>query len=242
MITEFVTEKIRERVKDPKVAEKLIPTDHGFGTRRVPMETRYYEVYNQDNVRLVDLRETPIERVTATGIDTTAESFEFDMICYATGFDAVTGAFDRIDFRGVGGKRLKEFWAEGPRTYLGLTVPGFPNLFTLVGPHNAATFSNMPRCIEQNVEWVTPTLTYLRDHGYTRIEPTTEAEEAWTAEVLQASERMLFTKVNSWFMGVNRNVEGKQVRRFMLYAGGAPKYREFCDEVAADGYRGFLLR
>src|SRR6266567_1399426 len=147
-ITEFMRRKIRQRIKDPKLAEKLIPTNHGFGTRRVPLESGYYEVFNQPNVRLVDVRETPIERITPAGVKTSDSEHEVDMIIYATGFDAITGAFDRIDIRGRGGRRLRDKWAEGPRTYLGLQVEGFPNLFTLVGPHNAATFCNIPRCVE----------------------------------------------------------------------------------------------
>ena len=240
-ISAFIRNKIRERVKDPEVAEKLVPTDHGFGTRRVPLETHYYEVYNQDNVLLVDVRETPIERITPTGIRTSDAEYEFDLIIYATGFDAVTGAFDRIDIRGVGGQKLKDKWADGPRTYLGLQIEGFPNLLTLVGPHNAATFCNIPRCIEQNVEWVTGLIRYMRDHGYQRVEPTAEAEDAWTEHVYEIATRMLFHQVDSWFMGVNTNVPGKQKRTFLLYSGGAPAYREKCDEFAANGYEGFVF-
>ena len=241
-ITEFMRRKIRRRVKDPALAEKLIPTNHGFGTRRVPLESGYYEVYNQPNVRLVDLRETPIERITPAGIKTTGAEYEFDMIIYATGFDAVTGSFDRIDIRGVGGRRLREKWAEGPRTYLGLQIEGFPNLFTLVGPHNAATFCNIPRCIEQNVDWVTTLIRHMREKGYARVEATTEAERDWTQHVHDTGRRMLFTQVDSWMMGINSNVAGKQKRTFIVYAGGAPKYREKCDEVAAGGYVGFAFR
>jgi cation diffusion facilitator CzcD-associated flavoprotein CzcO len=241
-ITEFMRGKIRARVKDPAVAEKLIPTNHGFGTRRVPLESGYYEVYNQPNVRLVDIRETPIERITPAGIRTTAEEHAVDMIIYATGFDAITGAFDRIDIRGRGGRRLKEKWADGPRTFLGLQVEGFPNLFTLVGPHNAATFCNIPRCIEQNVEWVTALIAHMRARGHVRVEPTAEAEREWTQHVLDTGRRMLFTQVDSWMTGINSNVAGKDKRTFIVYAGGAPKYRERCDDVAARGYAGFVFR
>ena len=240
-ITEFMRRKIRARVKDPQVAEKLIPTNHGFGTRRVPLESGYYEVYNQPNVRLVDVRETPIERITPAGVRTAAEEHAVDMIIYATGFDAITGAFDRIDIRGRGGRRLKEKWADGPRTYLGLQVEGFPNLFTLVGPHNAATFCNIPRCIEQNVEWVTALIAHMRQRGHVRVEPTAEAEGDWTQHVLDTGRRMLFTQVDSWMMGINSNVAGKDKRTFIVYAGGAPKYRERCDDVAARGYAGFTF-
>jgi cation diffusion facilitator CzcD-associated flavoprotein CzcO len=241
-ITEFMRGKIRARVKDPAVAEKLIPTNHGFGTRRVPLESGYYEVYNQPNVRLVDIRETPIERITPAGIRTTAEEHAVDMIIYATGFDAITGAFDRIDIRGRGGRRLKEKWADGPRTFHGLQVEGFPNLFTLVGPHNAATFCNIPRCIEQNVEWVTALIAHMRARGHVRVEPTAEAEREWTQHVLDTGRRMLFTQVDSWMTGINSNVAGKDKRTFIVYAGGAPKYRERCDDVAARGYAGFVFR
>ena len=241
-ITDFMRRKIRSRVKDPKVAEKLIPTNHGFGTRRVPLESGYYEVFNQPNVRLVDVRETPIEGITPAGVKTSDAEREFDMIIYATGFDAITGAFDRIDIRGRGGRRLRDKWAEGPRTYLGLQIEGFPNLFTLVGPHNAATFCNIPRCIEQNVDWVTELLGYMRDHGHARVEATAQAERDWTQHVHDSGRRMLFTQVDSWMMGINSNVAGKQKRTFIVYAGGAPRYRERCDEVAGGGYVGFAFR
>ncbi len=241
-ISEFVCKKIRQRVKDPAVAEQLIPRDHGFGTRRLPLETNYYEVYNQDNVLLVDVQETPIERITASGIETSAGELAFDIIIYATGFDAVTGAFDRIDIRGIGGRTLKEKWQDGPRTLLGLQVEGFPNMLTLVGPHNAATFCNIPRCIEQNVEWVSELMRYMRDNKLERVVPSLEAEAEWTEHVHDMAARLLFSKVDSWFMGINRNLPGKQKRRFLLYAGGAPGYREKCDEAAANGYAGFVLQ
>lgn len=240
-ISDFMARKIRSRVKDPAVAEKLIPKNHGFGTRRVPLETRYYEVYNQPNVTLVDLREAPIERITPAGIRTTAGELPFDMIIYATGFDAVIGGFNRLDIRGTGGRVLKDKWAEGPRTYLGLQVEGFPNMFTLVGPHNAATFCNIPRCIEQNVDWVTGLIGHMRDRGYRSVVPLRAAEDAWTAHVMETGERMLFTRVDSWFMGINSNLPGRQKRSFLLYAGGAPAYRERCEEVAAKGYEGFVF-
>jgi cation diffusion facilitator CzcD-associated flavoprotein CzcO len=241
-LTAFMRRKIRERVRDPALAEKLIPTNHGFGTRRVPLESGYYEVFKQPNVHLVDLRETPIERITPDGIATRAGRHALDMIIYATGFDAITGAFDRIDIRGLGGRRLREKWADGPRTYLGLQIAGFPNLFTLVGPHNAATFCNIPRCIEQNVDWVTALLRHMQARGHARVEATAEAERDWTQHVHDSGRRMLFTQVDSWMMGINSNVPGKQTRTFLVYAGGAPKYREKCDEVAAAGYAGFTFR
>ena len=241
-LTAFVVKKIRARVKDQRIADKLIPRNHGYGTRRVPLESGYFEVYNQPNVELVDLRETPIERITQKGIKTSDREREFDLIIYATGFDAITGAFDRIDFRGRGGARLRDKWADGPHTYLGLNVAGFPNMLTLVGPHNAATFCNLPRCIEQNVEFVSDLLGWMREHGKTRIEATPEAEETWTAHVHETGARLLLTKVDSWMTGVNKNVAGRQKRTFMAYAGGAPKYRQKCEEIAANGYEGFRLQ
>jgi cation diffusion facilitator CzcD-associated flavoprotein CzcO len=242
LISEFMARKIRARVRDKALAEKLVPTNHGFGTRRVPLETGYYEVYNQPNVELVDLRETPIERITDTGVRTRAADYAFDIIVYATGFDPVTGSFDRIEIRGGGGRTLRTKWADGPHTYLGLSVAGFPNMLTLVGPHNSATFCNIPRCIEQNVDWVTGLLRYMRTHGHARVEATPAAEAEWTAHVHDTAARMLFTEVDSWFMGINTNVPGKQKRTFLLYAGGAPAYREKCDGVAAHAYRGFAFQ
>ena len=239
-ITQFVAKKIRERVNDPAIAEKLIPTNHGFGTRRVPMETGYYEVYNRDNVELVDIRENPIECITAKGIKTSGREFEFDMIIYATGFNAVVGALERIDIRGIGGRSLNEKWADGPRTNLGVQTAGFPNLLTIVGPQNGSTFCNIPRCIEQNVEWLTGLLRYMRGKGYDYIETTVDAEEAWTRHVYEAAMKTLFPTADSWFMNVNQNLPEKK-RTFLLYAGGAPVYKEKCDEVAAAGYAGFRM-
>jgi cation diffusion facilitator CzcD-associated flavoprotein CzcO len=241
-MTKFVIKKIRARVKDQKIADRLIPINHGYGTRRVPLESGYYEIYNQPNVRLVDLRETPIEGITEKGIRTSDAEDEFDMIVYATGFDAITGAFDRIDIRGSGGQKLKDKWSDGPRTYLGLNIAGFPNFLTLVGPHNAATFCNIPRCIEQNVEFVSKMLVHMRDNGLKRLEATREAEDEWTAHVYDTGSKLLAMQVDSWITGVNKNVVGRQKRTFMAYAGGAPKYRQRCDEVAAHGYQGFILR
>jgi cation diffusion facilitator CzcD-associated flavoprotein CzcO len=163
------------------------------------------------------------------------------MIIFATGFDAITGSFDRIDISGRDGQRLKHKWADGPQTYLGLQIEGFPNMMTLVGPHNAATFCNLPRCIEQNVEWVSDLLAHMRDNGLKRIEATPAAEREWTAHVHETASRLLLTQVDSWMTGVNKNVAGRQKRTFMAYAGGAPKYRQKCEEIAANGYEGFNL-
>jgi cation diffusion facilitator CzcD-associated flavoprotein CzcO len=235
LLSDFVARKIRQRVKDQRVAEKLIPKNHGFGTRRVPLETRYYEVYNQDNVTLVDLLETPIERITPSGIRTSDAEYEFDIIIYATGFDAITGSFDRIDIRGVDGERLKERWAHGPETYLGVMVNGFPNMLMLMGPHMA--LGNIPRSIEYNVDWVTKLLAHARDNGLTRLEATRDGVNTWTDHVKALGVGLLSNEVDSWMTGVNRNVEGKQVRIINRYSGSAPAYRARCDEVAANGYR-----
>ena len=239
LISDFLARKIRQRVKDPAVAEKLIPKNHGFGTRRVPLESGYYEVYNQPNVTLVDINETPIERITPTGIKTSDAEYEFDIIIYATGFDAITGAFDRIDFRGVDGVSLKEKWQDGPQTFLGILVDGFPNMLMVMGPH--AGLGNFPRAAEYCVDWVTGLIRFARDRGLTRIEATAAGVKAWTDHVLAASEGLLFTEVDSWMTGINRNVEGKQVRRIMRYSGGHPAFRERCEAVAADGYRELAL-
>ena len=236
---EFVRNKIRARVKNPAVAEKLVPKNHPFGSKRVPLESGYYEVYNQDNVVLVDLKETPIERITPKGIKTSTTEYEFDVIIFATGFDAVTGAFNRINIRGVGAQALKDKWADGPRTYLGIQSVGFPNLFTLVGPHNGATFCNIPRCSEQNVEWVTECIRYMREHKHGRIEAKLDAEGAWTEHVADTIADSLLLQADSWFMGAN--TPGKK-RTFLMYAGGSPAYRAKCEEVAAKGYEGFMLQ
>ena len=240
LITDFVARKIRSRVNDPKTAEDLIPKDHGFGTRRVPMETKYFECYNQDNVKLVNLKETPIEAITPTGVKCSDKDYDLDIIIYATGFDAVTGSLKRIDITGKGGQKLTDKWADGPRTLLGMQAAGFPNLFTLVGPHNGATFCNIPRCIEQNVEWVTDAISYMKKKDLHQMEPTLEAEDAWTAHVDETAEGTLFPTADSWFMGVNLNDPTKK-RTFMLYAGGQREYKARCNEVAENDYKGFVL-
>jgi len=234
-ISDFVARKIRERVKDPVVADKLIPKNHGFGTRRVPLETKYYEVYNQPNVKLVDIKETPIERITPKGIKTSDAEYEFDMIIYATGFDAITGSFHRIDLRGTGGQTLKEAWAGGPKTFVGVQVEGFPNMFMVVGPHTA--LGNIPRSIEYNVEWVADLIRHMTERRLTRADPRSEAVEAWTENVRAVGEGSLVNEVDSWMTGVNRNVEGKQVRTLARYSGSAPAYRAWCDAVAVGGYK-----
>ena len=238
-LSDFIARKIRQRVKDQTVADKLIPKNHGFGTRRVPLETRYYEVYNQDNVSLVDISETPIERITPAGIKTSAADYAFDIIIYATGFDAVTGSFDRIDIRGANGQLLKDAWKNGPQTYLGVLVEGFPNMAMLIGPHTA--LGNIPRSIEYNVDWVTRLLHHAQDHQITRVEATGDGVRSWTDHVKSLGVGLLSNEVNSWMTGVNTNVEGKQVRIINRYSGSAPAYRARCDAVAADEFRELSL-
>jgi cation diffusion facilitator CzcD-associated flavoprotein CzcO len=233
-ISDFVARKIRQRVKDQKVAEKLIPKNHGFGTRRLPLETFYYEVYNRDNVELVDITETPIERITPRGIKTSEKDYEFDMIIFATGFDAITGSFDKIDFRGADGARLKDKWKSGPQTYLGIMVDGFPNMMMLMGPHTA--LGNIPRSIEYSVDWVTGLIRFAQANSLTRLEATSAGVASWTDHVKALGVGLLSNEVNSWMTGINSNVEGKQIRIVARYSGSAPAYRARCDEVAAKGY------
>jgi cation diffusion facilitator CzcD-associated flavoprotein CzcO len=239
LISDFIARKIRQRVKDPAVAEKLIPKNHGFGTRRVPLETHYFEVYNQPNVKLVDIIETPIERITPAGIKTSDAEYEFDLIIYATGFDAITGSFDRIDIRGVDGRRLKDDWSDGPQTFLGILAEGFPNMLMVMGPH--AGLGNFPRAAEYSVEWVTGLIQHARDHGLSRVEPTPAGVAAWTEHVSALGQGLLSNEVNSWMTGFNSNVEGRQVRRIMRYGGTFPSFRQQCDAVTANAYRDLAL-
>ena len=239
--SEFIANKIRERVHNPMTAEKLIPKDHGFGTRRVPLETHYFEAYNRENVHLIDINETPIERITPKGVQTTYQEFEFDLIIYATGFDAITGAFDRINFTGVDGVALRDQWADGPDTFLGMGTTGFPNLLMLSGPQGGSVSTNYPRGIETSVDWITDLLCYMRDHGYRRVESREEAELEWLQHVQEMYQFQLMSKVKSWFTGYNSNVEGHDTIRYQIYPGGAPRYRERLEEVASSGYEGFQL-
>ena len=239
-ISEFIAKKTRQRVKDPKVAEKLIPKDHGFATRRVPLESGYFEAYNRDNVVLVDVNETPIERITPSGVKTREKEYEFDILIYATGYDGVTGAFDRIDFRGPGGVRLKDVWADGPRTYLGQLADGFPNLLMVLGPHTAR--GNIPRAVDHSVEWQTALLRFMREHNYSRVETRPGHVAEWTQTVIKAAERLLSSKVDSWQNGVNRNIDGHTVRRVLGYNGNGVNYRRKTAEVADGGYQEFAFR
>ncbi len=234
----YIADRIRKRVDDPILAEKLIPKDHGFGIQRVPLETGYFEAYNRDNVELVDSSETPIERITPTGLRTSAGDYEFDLIVYATGFDAFTGAFDHIEIEGLGGQKLKDKWADGPMTYLGLFVNGFPNMLMLAGPQIAAT--NFPRAVETSVDWATPLLEHLWAENYTRFEATAEAEQDWFDHVVDMYEPFLLRTAKSWITGYNSNLEGHEYgkTRYNLYNGGGPKYGRTITEVAQNDYEG----
>ena len=238
----YIADRIRQRVDDPVIAEKLIPKDHGFGIQRVPLETHYFEAYNRDNVELVDSSDTPIVRITPTGIDTTDRAFEFDVIVYSTGFDAFTGAFDRIDIRTSAGSKLRDKWSAGPVTYLGIAVSGFPNMVMLAGPQSAAT--NFPRGAELAVNWVTPLLEYMWEHGYRRFDVDEAAETAWCEHVQEMYEGLLIRKAKSWITGYNSNVDGHEYgkTRYNIYNGGGPKYAKRLGEVAANDYEGLRFR
>ena len=232
---EFVRNKIRQRVKDPVVAEKLVPRDHPFGSKRIPLETGYYEAFNRDNVLLVDVREAPIERITPKGVKTTEKEYEFDVIIYATGFDAVTGSLTRIDLRGLDGQSIKDKWANGPRSLFGIQTAGFPNLFIAINN----SFCNYTVCAESIVEWITDCIRHIRDNGLKRIAPTPRAEEAWVEYINKAGTGSIFTQAKSaWFMGTN--IPGK-TRAILLNPIPAPAYRNKCTEAATNGYRDFVV-
>jgi cation diffusion facilitator CzcD-associated flavoprotein CzcO len=231
---EFVRNKIRERVTDPVVAEKLVPKNHPFGAKRIPLESGYFETFNRDNVLLVDVRATPIERITAKGIKTSDKDYEFDVIIYATGFDAVTGPLTRIDIRGEDGQTIKDVWSNGPRTNLGIQTAGFPNFFIAT----SIAFCNYPVCAEMVVEWITDCIAYMRKKGLKRIAPTPRAEEAWVEHSRELAAQTLLSATESWFMGTN--IPGKKPA-LLLYANSAPNYRKECAEAAAKGYEGFVL-
>ena len=232
----FVREKIRERVNDPAVADLLVPTDHPFGSKRIPLETNYYEVYNQDNVLLVDLRDAPIERITKKGVQTTEKIYDLDVIIYATGFDAITGELTRMDIRGEDGRSLKESWEDGVRTYLTFQTSGFPNFFII----NGTVFCNFTRCAEVVADWVGECIDYMDKNGFQKIATPVESENKWTDYAESLTEGMIFTKAKTgnWFMGTN--IKGKK-KQFLMYAGGAIDFRERCEQVAANGYEGFEL-
>ena len=235
---EFVRDQIRAIVKDPKVAEKLAPKDYPIGTKRICADTRYFETYNRNNVTLVDLRESAIEEITANGIRTKDESYELDAIVFATGFDAMTGTLLKVDIRGRNGAELRKKWEAGPRTYLGLMCADFPNMFMITGPGSPSVLSNMMVSIEQHVEWISDCLAHVGSRQMSVIEPTQKAEDDWVAHVNEVAGKTLYPQAASWYMGAN--VPGKP-RVFMPYIGGVGRYREHCDQIAAQGYQGFAI-
>ena len=237
-IADYIRDRIHERVDDPAVADLLAPKGYPYGTKRPPLETNYYEVFNQDNVTLVDIKNAPIESITETGVRTTNAEYEFDIIVLATGFDAMTGPLMKLGIVGRDGLKLSDKWVHGPRTYLGLTVSGFPNLFLITGPQSPSVLYNMPLAIEDHVDFAAEAITYLRDRGLDVIEATVEAEGNWVAHALEISSQTLLPETDSWYMGAN--IPGKP-RICLLYVGGAPAYRATCDDVVTNGYAGFTL-
>jgi acetone monooxygenase len=240
-VSEFMREKMRARLKDPKLCELLIPTDYGFGTHRVPLATNYLEVYHRSNVEAVSVKDNPIECVLPEGIRTADGTLhELDIIILATGFDAGTGALTRIDIRGRGGRSLKEDWGKDIRTTMGLQVHGYPNLFTTAVPlAPSAALCNMTTCLQQQTEWISDCIKYMRNRNRTVIEPTAEMEDRWVAHHDETASSNLISKTNSWYLG--SNVPGKP-RRVLSYTGGVGSYRTKCDEVAASGYQGFEMQ
>ncbi|HEY5855507.1 MAG TPA: NAD(P)/FAD-dependent oxidoreductase [Aldersonia sp.] len=237
-VAEYIRDRIHERVADPEKAEKLAPRGYAYGTKRPPLETNYYEAYNRDSVHIVDVKDTPIDEITATGVRVGEHTYDVDVIVLATGFDAMTGPLLAMDIRGVGGQRLADKWAHGPRTYLGLMVNGFPNLFTITGPQSPSVLYNMPLAIEDHVEFTCDAIAHLRAHDLEVIEPTATAEADWLHLTNEIAQQTLLPQTNSWYMGAN--IPGKP-RACMVYLGGAPTYRQTCAEVVAGGYTGFDL-
>jgi cyclohexanone monooxygenase len=235
---EFVCQKIRATVKDPAVAELLCPKDLPIGTKRLCVDTNYYETFNRENVSLVDISAAPIEAITPKGLKAGGVQYELDAIVFATGYDAMTGALLRIDIRGRDGASLRRKWAEGPRTYLGLAIAGFPNLFTVTGPGSPSVISNMMVSIEQHIDWIADCIGYLQERGFETIEATQDAEDRWTRHVGEVADGTLFPKGRSWYIGVN--IPGKP-RVCYPYLGGVGAYRKICDDVAAKAYEGFVL-
>jgi cyclohexanone monooxygenase len=241
--SEFVRNKIRGIVKDKRTAELLAPKDHPIGTKRLCLDTNYYETYNRDNVTLIDVRSDPIQEITETGLRTAGgQRFELDALVFATGFDAMTGALREIDIRTTdgpnGGAVLADHWEGGPRTYLGLMVSGFPNMFVVTGPGSPGVKTQMIASIEQHVDWIADCIGHMRKHGFDRIEASPQAEMGWVHHVNQVADSTLYPLANSWYMGAN--IPGKP-RVFMPYVGGYDRYKRHCDAVAAKGYEGFKL-
>lgn len=235
----FIRDKIRSIVKNPDTAEKLVPHDHLYATKRPPIDTNYFETFNRDNVALVDLKAEPLERIVKEGFRTTAGTYPLDVIVFATGFDALTGPLFGLNVHGSDGVALKDVWADGPRTYLGLQTPGFPNLFTITGPGSPSVLTNMPVAIEQHAEWIAECISHLRETGASRIEATPEATAKWGQHVNDAAAKTLLPMASSsWYLGAN--VPGKP-KVFMPYAGGMAHYAQICADVAANRYDGFAI-
>ncbi len=241
LCADYIKRKIRKIVKDPAVAEKLIPKGHPYGTKRQPLDSNYYETFNKDNVRLVDAAtDGAIEEITRTGIRAGGKLYEFDIIVFATGFDALTGPLKALHLKGRGGVALDAQWAHGPRTYLGVSIAGFPNFFTITGPQSPSVLSNMPVSIEQHVEWIADCIDTMRKSGRTSIEATPEAQDRWVDHVNAVVNTTLMPRANSWYMSAN--IAGKP-RVFLPYLDpeGVGGYRKRCDEVSAKGYEGFAF-
>ena len=237
---EFWRDKVRLRIDKPELHEKLAPTipAHLFGLKRPSLEQCYYEVFNQDNVTLVDTRETPLVEITPGGVRTSDRDYDFDVLVLATGYDAITGGLTRIDIRNVHGQSLKELWKDGAKAYLGFGIVGFPNMLSIYGPQSPSSFCNGPTCAENQGAWVVQCLEYMRDHGHKRIEAQNEAQEAWNRHANEVAESTLFGEADSWYMGAN--IPGK-AKQLLAYAGGQPGYFDKCDEIAAKHYEGFAL-
>jgi cation diffusion facilitator CzcD-associated flavoprotein CzcO len=239
IVADFIREKISEIVKNPATAQLLGDIDHPFAAKRPPVDSQYFETYNLDHVDLVNIRETPIEKITATGIKTKDHDYPLDIIVFATGFDAMTGSLLKIDIQGRNGLALKEAWYAGPRNYLGLQVPGFPNMFTVTGPGSPSVLCNMPPAIEHHVDWITHCIKDMREKGIQRIEAQEKAADDWVLEVNHAANSTLLpSATHSWYLGAN--VPGKP-RVFMPYAGGFAKYQKIVSDATSNGYVGFTL-
>ncbi len=238
-VTEFVRAKIRAQIDDPEVASKLIPNDFGYGLYRVPLESGYYEAFNRDNVHLVDVKTTPIDRFSESGVVVGDEEYAVDALVFATGFDAGTGSLTRMNIRGREGVSLADLWSRDIRSTLGLQVHGFPNLYTVAGPLAPSTaFCNMTTCLQQQVDWVTDAIVYLRDHRKRSMEASREREDEWVAHHDEVANSTLLMSVDSWYTG--GNIDGKP-RRLLSYIGGVGVYRELCDDIKSHDYPGFVV-
>jgi len=235
IVAEFVRNKIRERVKNPETAELLCPY-YLYGTKRQPCETNYYETYNRGNVTLVDIKSTPIQRITEHGLElTNSDRYEFDCLVYSTGFDAFTGPLFKLNLTGRGGVRLQDYWSEGPRTHLGLMSHGFPNFFMITGPLSPSVLFNMPLGIEQHVEWIADVIRHMEDNGLETIEPEKKKEDEWLQTVQGIADSTLMPKTKTWY-----TYTGTKGSSFLVYLAGGAAYKQVCDKVSGEGYAGFV--